>query len=102
MALFRQTVNFNIISKSKVMTEQELSKILEYSSPTTLLIVTWNNVLKQLFCPFKVMVKHQIGDLQKGEEVWVENVKVTVKLTTVFIINEQAFYYYHFEILNPE
>ena len=84
------------------MTEQELSKILQYSSPTTILIVTWNNVLKQLFCPFRVMVKHQIGELEKGERVWVESVKVTLKLTTVFIIKGRAYYYYHFEILDPK
>ena len=84
------------------MTEQELSKILQYSSPTTILIVTWNNVLKRLFCPFRVMVKHQIGELEKGERVWVESVKVTLKLTTVFIIKGRAYYYYHFEILDPK
>ncbi len=84
------------------MTEQELSEILKYSSPTALLIITWNNVLKQLLCPFKVIVKHQIGELRKGEEVWVESVKVTVKLTTVFIVDGRAYYYYHFEILDPD
>lgn len=83
------------------MTEKDLSEILQYSSPTTLLIVTWNNVLKQLFCPFKVRVMLYVGDLRKGEEVWVENVKVTVKLTTVYIVKGRAYYYYHFEILDP-
>jgi hypothetical protein len=84
------------------MSEQELSEILKYSSPTAILVVTWNNVLKQLFCPFKVVVKNHIGELQKGKEVWVESVKVTVKLTTVFIVDGRAYYFYHFEILDPE
>ena len=84
------------------MSEQELAEVLRYSSPTTLLIVTWNNLLKQLFCPFKVRVRYSIGPLKEGEKVWVDNVKVTIKLTTVFIVQGGAYYYYHFEILDPE
>ena len=84
------------------MTEQELAEILKYSSPTTLLIITWNNVLKELFCPFKVRARHPVGILKKGEKVWVESIKVTIELTTVFIVQRRAYYYYHFEILDPE
>ncbi len=84
------------------MTEQELAKILQYSSPEALYIVAWNNVLEKLFCPFKVRVKHSIGTLKEGETVLVEKVKVTVKLTTVYIVQKRAYYYYHFEILDPE
>ena len=84
------------------MSEKELAEILKYSSPKTLYIITWNNLLKQLFCPFEVVVKHQIGDLHRGQKVWVEGVKVTVKLITVFIVKGRAYYYYHFEILDPK
>jgi hypothetical protein len=84
------------------MSDDELADVLKYSSPDTLYIITWNNLLKKLFCPFQVMVKHQIGDLKKGEFVWVENVKVTMKLKTVFLISGRAYYYDHFEILDPE
>lgn len=82
------------------MSDEELVETLKYSSPKILYIVTWNNLIKKLFCPFQVMVKHQIGDLEKGEKIWVENVKVTVKLKTVYIIKGRAYYYDHFEILN--
>ncbi|CAM4061411.1 hypothetical protein [Gillisia hiemivivida] len=82
------------------MSDEELIETLKYSSPKILYIVTWNNLLKKLFCPFQVMVKHQIGELEKGEKIWVENVKVTVKLKTVYIIKGRAYYYDHFEILN--
>ncbi|OEY71972.1 hypothetical protein APR40_14630 [Salegentibacter salarius] len=63
--------------------------------------MTWNNLLKKLFCPFQVVVKHQIGELEKGEVVWVNSVKVTAKLKTVFLIKGRAYYYDHFEILDP-
>lgn len=84
------------------MNEKELAEILKYSSPKTLYIITWNNLLKHLFCPFKVVVLHHIGDLKKGEKVWVDSIKVTAKLKTVYIVQGRAYYYYHFEILDPE
>ncbi|SLK05545.1 hypothetical protein [Salegentibacter salarius] len=83
------------------MSDDELSDVLKYSSPDTLYIITWNNLLKKLFCPFQVVVKHQIGELEKGEVVWVNSVKVTAKLKTVFLIKGRAYYYDHFEILDP-
>lgn len=83
------------------MSDDELADVLKYSSPDSLFIITWNNLLKKLFCPFQVVVKHQIGELEKGEVVWVESVKVTVKLKTVFIVKGRAYYYHYFTILDP-
>lgn len=83
------------------MSNEELVETLKYSSPNIIYIITSNNLLKKLICPFKVLVKHHIGDLEKGELVWVEFVKVTVKLKTVYIVRGRAFYYYHFIILDP-
>lgn len=81
------------------MNEEQLAEILKYSSPNTLYIVTWNNLLKLLFCPFEVVVKHPIGDLNEGEKVLVEAVKVTADIKTVFIVKGRAYFYYHFEIV---
>lgn len=83
------------------MNENQLAEILKYSSPNTLYIVTWNNLLKLLFCPFDVLVKHSVGDLIEGEKVSVEAVKVTAEIKTVFIVKGRAYFYYHFEIINP-
>lgn len=82
------------------MSEKELAEILKYSSPNTLWIITWNDLLKELFCPFKVLVKQGVGELKKGDEVMVEGVKVTVSLKTVYIIKNDAYYYFHFEIID--
>lgn len=83
------------------MNEKQLAEILKYSSPNTIYIVTWNNLLKLLFCPFEVMVKYPIGDLNEGEKVLVDAVKVTADIRTVFIIKGRAYFYYHFEIFEP-
>lgn len=81
------------------MDDKELAELLKYSSSKELYIVTWNNLLKLLFCPFKVKVNHNIGLLKKGQKVMVDEVKVTQELQTVYIIKNVAYYYYHFTIL---
>ena len=81
------------------MTKRELSDQLKYSSPKELWIITYNNILKRLICPFRVRVLQDIGNLKRGQIVLVSEVKVTLELKTVFLINGQAYYYYHFDII---
>ncbi|GHC46728.1 hypothetical protein [Ulvibacter litoralis] len=81
------------------MKKNDLAEQLKYSSSEWLYVVTWNNLLKQLFCPFKASVSHPVGTLTKGQIVKVEAIKVTLELKTVFIIKDKAYYYYHFEIM---
>ena len=81
------------------MTKKELAELLKYSSPREIYVITWNNILKRLFCPFEVQVLQDIGTLKTGQFVFVEEIKVTIELKTVFIIDTKAYYYYHFEIL---
>ncbi len=81
------------------MTKKELAELLKYSTPREIYVITWNNVLKRLFCPFRVKVLQDIGTLKKGQIVLVQEIKVTLELKTVFIIKNEAFYYYHFDII---
>ena len=81
------------------MNEKQLGYLLKYSSPNELYIVTWNNLLKLLITPFKVFVINDVGALKKGELVLVSEVKITMELKTVYIINGRAYYYHHFEII---
>lgn len=81
------------------MNEKELAELLKYSSPKELYVISYNNQLKILICPFKVSVIRNIGVLRKGQKVNVDSVKITLQLQTVFIIADIGYYYYHFEIL---
>ncbi|MBU2905116.1 hypothetical protein KO529_10000 [Arenibacter algicola] len=81
------------------MNKEDLAEQLKHSSSEWIYIVTWNNILKQLFTPFKVAVLRPVGQLYKGQVVWVERVKVTMDLKTVFVIEGAAYYYYYFDIL---
>ncbi len=76
-----------------------MAELLKYSSPREIYVITYNNLLKRLFCPFRVKVLQDIGALKRGQIVLVNEVKVTLELKTVFMINGQAYYYYHFDIL---
>lgn len=81
------------------MDKEQLDEILKYSNPKELYIVAWNNLLKQLFCPFKVAALKDVGGLKKGEIYEVEMVMVTTELTTVYRIEGSYYYYHHFDIL---
>ena len=81
------------------MTKKELAELLMYSSPREIYVITYYNVLKRLFCPFRVRVLQEIGALKKGQIVLVQEIKVTYELKTVYIIDNQAFYYHHFAII---
>lgn len=82
------------------MNRKELIELLKYSSPNKLYIITWNNLLKLLICPFRVLVRHDIAHLKAQSIVWVDEVKVTLELKTVFVIEGRAYYYFHFEIID--
>jgi hypothetical protein len=80
------------------MTKKELAELLKYSSPREIYVITHYNVLKRVFCPFRVRVLQAIGALKKGQIVLVQEVKVTYELKTVYIIDNEAYYYFHFDI----
>ena len=84
------------------MDEHDLAQQLNFSSSKSLYIVNWNNQLKELDCPFLVLVKLDIGTLKKGQTVAVVELKVNIELKIVYLIEEQFFYYHHFEILVEE
>lgn len=81
------------------MNKNQLAEMLKYSSSNVIYVITWNNILKKVFCPFKVRVKNDIGELFRNQIAWVEAVKVTHELKTIYIINGDAYYYYHFDII---
>ncbi len=81
------------------MNEKELASILKYSHPQELYVVDWRNKLLLLRCPIKAFVKEDIGHLKAKEIVLIDEIKVTLKLVTVFVIEKRAYFYYHFEII---
>lgn len=81
------------------MTKKELAELLKYSSPREIYVITHYNLLRRVFCPFRVKVLQEIGALKKGQIVLVQEIKVTHELKTVYIINNDAYFYYYFDIM---
>ena len=81
------------------MNDKDLVELLKYSSPYTILVVTWENKLLELHCPFKILVKQNIGGLKVGENASVTMVKLSTNLITVFVIDDKAYFFYYFDIM---
>ena len=80
------------------MNKKQLAEILKHSSPREIYVITHYGVLIRLFCPIKVQVLQDIGTLKKNQIVFVDEIKVTLELKTVYIINNEAYFYFHFSI----
>lgn len=81
------------------MNREQLAELLRYASPYSIMVVTWQDRVMELRCPFRVQLKNDVGILTKGKIVEVEMVKLSTNLKTVFVIKGDAYYYYHFNIL---
>lgn len=81
------------------MKNENYAGYFQYCSPNTIMVVTWYNKLKEIYCPFPVVVKEKVGNLAIGQKAKVTSVKLSSNGVTVFIINDQAYYYSYFDIL---
>ena len=81
------------------MNEKQIARILKYSDPKKLYVIDWRNKLLLLRCPIKALVKEDIGHLKAREVVFIDEIKVTMELITVFVIKKEAYFYFHFQIL---
>jgi hypothetical protein len=81
-----------------MLNDREMAEFLRDISPNQLLIVNKNDRIEVLFCPFEVISKDDISFIKKHQSVFVELIKVTRDLKTVFIIRGKAFYAIHFYI----
>ncbi len=80
------------------LSKNQWAQLLTYTSPYSILVVRWDNVLIEVFCPFKVLVKHDVEELNKGQQVWVKKGLVSNTNRTVYDIGGTYFYYDHFEM----
>lgn len=81
------------------MNNKQLAELLKYSDNKSMLIVTYSGKLEKIRCPFKVRVITDVGNLEKGDIEFVESIRLTIKIITVYIINNSAYYYFHFDII---
>lgn len=81
------------------MKNSELVELLRYSTPWSIWVVTFENKLIELKCPFMVLAIRNIGNVAKEDICEVAYIKISTNLKIVYMINKVPYFYYHFEIL---
>lgn len=75
-----------------------ISEFMKWVDPYSILVIADYGLLRRLYCPFTVEVIIPVGELQSGDVVSVDAVKITLELKDVFIIEGKAYYIIHFRI----
>ena len=73
--------------------------LLKYSSPYSILVVTKEDKLIELRCPFEVEVIKNIKNMMNGQIKEVTMVKLATNNKLVYIIDDNPFFYDYFKIL---
>ena len=81
------------------MNADEYGFLLRYSSSHSILVVTFDNRLIELACPFKVEVFKSINNMMKSQIKEVTQVKLSTNGKIVYIINGEPYYYNYFTIV---
>lgn len=81
------------------MNNSLLAYLLKYSNPNSMLVVTNRNNLIELKCPFTVKVVKPVGNFKQNDFKIVEGLKVSTNMKLVYMIEEQPFFYYYFDII---
>lgn len=76
-----------------------LAFLLKYSTPFSILVVTHEDRLIELHCPFEVKVVKNVKKLMVGEIRTVSQIKLATNNKLVYIVNGVPFYYSYFDIL---
>ena len=88
-----------IIRNDMEYSKDYIAELMKFCDPYSILVIDFRGRLIRLFCPFPVMVLTPVGNLEKGDVVSVEAVKLTLQLRDVFIIGGKAYYIIYFRIL---
>lgn len=75
-----------------------ITEIFKLVKTDSVLVVMFAGVVKRVYCPFIVICKVNIPPLKKGNEYFVEAVKMTLNLEDVFIIEGKAYFVWYFTI----
>ncbi len=81
------------------MNANDYGFLLRYSSPYSILVVTFDNRLIELACPFKVEVIKAINNMMVSQIKEVAQVKLSTNGKIVYMIDDEPYYYNHFTIV---
>ena len=79
--------------------EEILKELLKWVSSDSLLVIDKKGALRRIYCPFKAICLVRFPDIDEGDQVSVDAVKLTVEIKEVFIIKGIAYYILYFKII---
>lgn len=80
--------------------ERYIKALFKHVGTDSVLFIDKRGKLARLYCPFEVIVVGLLPDMQVGDVVWVEAVKMTVTLKDVFIVKGKAYYVWNFRVVS--
>ena len=78
--------------------EKYLQELLKWISSDSLLAIDGKGDIRRIYCPFKVICLVNFPDINQGEKVSVEAIKLTVEIKEVYIIKGTAYHIIYFKI----
>jgi hypothetical protein len=92
---------WQVLSQETLMeySKDYILELMKHCDPLSILVIRDRGELIRLYCPFPAEVLLPVGNLEKGDIVAVEAVKLTLELRDVFIIEGRAYYLMYFRIL---
>lgn len=81
------------------MKNSELLELLRYSTPWSIWVVSFENKLIEMKCPFVVLAIRNVGKISIGEMCIVTYLKLSTNLQVVYIVEDTPYFFTHFEIL---
>ena len=79
--------------------EEYLKELLRWISTYDMLVIDKSGKLRRIYCPFKVICLVTFPDINQGEKVFVDAIKLTIEVKEVFIIKGTAYYMIYFKIM---
>jgi hypothetical protein len=80
--------------------KKTIDDINRYCFPNSILVIDSKGRLRRLYCPFKVKVIKHIHYLRINDTVDVLAVKISSDLVLLYVVNQLAYPYYCFIILD--
>ena len=89
---FKQTIYMSEEARKYII---ELFKVVDTRN---ILVVMHTGRIRRLYCPFMVICNVDVPSLIKGNEYFVDEIKMTLEMKDVFIIKGKAYYVWYFSI----
>lgn len=97
----RQGCSFTlrVLTMSDEDKRKYIEEVFKYCKIDSILVINKTGQIQRFHCPFEVLVIQNVGELCKGLICLVSAVKIDLSLIDVYIIQNKAYYFFNFRVL---